>query len=133
MQMLTSKQSLHFSRSTFTNESVHNKKLPLVDPFVLMLLMTVDKSSKFDWICIDQQLNLVFESCAILHGVPPNSSMVFKPSIDIVLFWIWKSPRPCGDDKNPIVLDQYGEQFSIGHRKYVVPFGAFPFLALVIA
>ena len=51
-----------------------------------MLLVIVDKSSEFDWICVDQQLNLVFESHAILHGVPLNSSMVFTLSIDIVLF-----------------------------------------------
>ena len=35
MQILTSKQSLHFSRSAFTNENIHKqktKRLPLVDP-----------------------------------------------------------------------------------------------------
>ena len=75
-----------------------------------MLLVTVDKSFEFDWICVDQQLNLVFESRAILHEVPPNSSMVFALSIDIILFWIWRSPRPRGDGRNPIILNQYGEQ-----------------------
>ena len=99
--------------------------------FILMLLMTTDKFSEFDWICIDQGLNLVFEGRAILHGMPSNSSMVFTYGIDIVSFWIWRSFRPCGNDKSLIVLDQYGEQFSIGHRKCVVHFG--PFLALVIA
>ena len=98
-----------------------------------MLLVTVDKSSEFDWICVDQRLNLVFESRAILHGVPPNSSMVFTLSIDIVLFWIWRSPRPCGDGRNPIILNQYGEQLCIRHWKWMVHFGPFPFLALVRA
>ena len=28
MQMLTSKQCLHFSKSTFTNENIHNKTAP---------------------------------------------------------------------------------------------------------
>ena len=28
MQMLTSKQSLHFSKSAFTNENIHNKNCP---------------------------------------------------------------------------------------------------------
>ena len=35
MQMLTSKQSLHFSRNAFINENIHKqktKRLPLVDP-----------------------------------------------------------------------------------------------------
>ena len=98
-----------------------------------MLLVTVDKSSEFDWICVDQQLNLVFESRAILHGVPPNSSMVFTLSIDIVLFWIWKSFRLCGDGRNPIILNQYGEQLCIRHWKWMVHFSPFSFLALVIA
>ena len=101
--------------------------------FVLMLLVTVDKSSEFDWVCIDQQLNLVFESRAILHWVPPNSSMVFTFSIDIVLLWIWRSPGPCGNDRNPIILNQYGEQLCTRYWKWVVHFGLFPFLALVKA
>ena len=97
-----------------------------------MLLVTIDKSSEFDWICVDQQLNLVFESCAILHGVSPNSSMVFTLSIDIILFWIWRSPKPCGNGRNPIILNQYGEQLCIRHWKWMVHFSPFPFLALVI-
>ena len=83
--------------------------------FILMLLMTIDKVSESGWIYVDQRLNHVFKSYAILHGMPPNPSMVFSSSIDIVPFWIWRSSRPCGNDKNPIVLDQYGEQLSIGH------------------
>ena len=98
-----------------------------------MFLVTVDKSSEFDWICVDRQLNLVFKSCAILHGVPPNFPMVFTFSIAIVLFWIWRSPRPCGNGRNPIILDQYGEQLCIRHWKWAVHFGPFSFLALVIA
>ena len=98
-----------------------------------MLLVTVDKSFEFDCIYIDQQLNLVFESCAILHGVPPNSSMVFTLSIDIILFWIWRSPRPCGNSRNPIILNQYGEQLCIRHWKRMVHFSPFSFPALVIA
>ena len=85
-----------------------------------MLLVTVDKSFEFDWICVNQQLNLVFESCAILHGVSPNSSMVFTLSIDIILFWIWRSPRPCGDGRNPIILNQYEEQLYIGSGWYTL-------------
>ena len=54
--------------------------------FILMLLMTTDKFSKFDRICVDQGLNLVFEGCAILHGMSSNSSMVFTYGIDIVSF-----------------------------------------------
>ena len=98
-----------------------------------MLLVTVEKSFEFDWICVDQQLHLVFESRAILHGVPSNYSMVFTLSIDIVLFRIWRSPRPYGDDKNLIILNQYREQLCIRHWEWVVHFGLFPFLALVIA
>ena len=99
--------------------------------FVLMLLVTVDKSSEFDWICVDQQLNLVFESRAILHLVPPNSSMVFTFSIDIILLWIRRSPRPCGNGRNPIILNQYRKQLCIRHWKRMVHFGPFP--ALVMA
>ena len=76
--------------------------------FILMLLMTIDKVSESVWICVDQRLNLVFESHAILHRMPPNSSMVFTSGIDIVPFWIWRSFRPCGNDRNLIILDQYG-------------------------
>ena len=53
-----------------------------------MLLMTIDKFSEFDRICVDQGLNLVFEDCAILHEMSSNSSMVFTYGIDIVFFWI---------------------------------------------
>ena len=51
-----------------------------------MLLMTTDKFSEFDRICVDQGLNFVFESHAILHGMPSNSFMVFTSGIDIVPF-----------------------------------------------
>ena len=54
--------------------------------FILMLLMTTEKFSEFDRICIDQALNLVFEGRAIFHGMPSNSSMVFTYGIDIVSF-----------------------------------------------
>ena len=100
--------------------------------FILMLLVTVDKSSEFDWICVDQRLNLVFESRAILHGMPSNSSMVFTLSIDIVLFWIWRSPRPYGDGMNPVILNQYGEELCIRHWKWIIHFGPFSLLGLVI-
>ena len=101
--------------------------------FILMLLMTTDKFFEFDQICVDQGLNLVFEGRAILHRISSNSSMVFTYGIDIVSFWIWRSFRPCGNDRNPTILDQYGEQLCIRHRKWMVHFGPFPFLALVIA
>ena len=136
MHMLTLKQGLHFLKSIFTNENIHDQKTNKTAPswsFILMLLMTTDKFSKFDRICVDQGLNLVFEGCAILHGMSSNSSMVFTYGIDIVSFWMRKSSRPCGNDRNPIVLDQYVEQFSIRHWKCVVHLGPFPFLALVIA
>ena len=81
-----------------------------------MLLVTVDKSSEFGWVYVDQRLNIVFESRTILHEVPPNSSMVFTFSIDIVLFWVWRSPRPCENERNPIILNQYGEQLYIRHN-----------------
>ena len=77
--------------------------------FILMLLMTTDKFSEFNRICIDQGLNLVFESLEILHGVPPDSSMVFTCGIDIVSSWIWRFSRLYGDNRNSIILDQYGE------------------------
>ena len=37
-----------------------------------MLLMTTYKFSEFDRICVDQGLDLVFESLAILHGMSPT-------------------------------------------------------------
>ena len=48
-------------------------------------------------------------------------------------FQIWRPSWPCRNNRNPIVLDQYGEQFSIRHQKCMVHFGLFPFLALVIS
>ena len=90
--------------------------------------MTINKFSEFGRICDDQGLDLVLESRVILCGMPSYSSVVLTSGINIVSFWIWRSSRPCGNDRNPIVLDQYGEQFSIGHRKCVVHFGPFPFL-----
>ena len=99
----------------------------------LMLLVTVDKSSEFDWICVDQRLDLVFESRAILRRMPSKSSMVLTSGINIISFRIWRSSWSCENDRNPIVLNQYGEQFSIRHRKCMVHFDPFPFLALVIA
>ena len=122
---------------TFLKEHIQERKhsqqkLPLVDP-ILMLLMTIDKSSEFGWICIDQRLNLVFKSCAILHRVPPNSSMVFTLSVDIILFQIYRFSRPCGNSRNPIILNQYGEQLCIRHWEWMIHFSPFPFLALVIA
>ena len=101
--------------------------------FILMFLMTTDQFSEFDRICVDQGLDLVLEGCAILRGMPSNSSVVLTFGINIVSFRIWRSSWPCGNDRNPIVLDQYGEQFSIGHRKRMVRLGPFPFLALIIA
>ena len=95
--------------------------------------MTIDKFFEFDRICVDQGLDLIFESHAILRGMPSNSSMVLTSSINIISFRIRKSFWSYGNDRNPMVLDQYGEQFSIRHRKCVVHFGPFPFLALVIA
>ena len=74
-----------------------------------MLLITTYKFSEFDRICVDQGLDLVFESLAIPHGVPPDSSMVFTCGIDIVSSWIWRSSRLYGDNKNPVILDQYEE------------------------
>ena len=43
MQMFTSKQSLHFSRSTFTNENIHKQKTAPSWSVILMLLMTINK------------------------------------------------------------------------------------------
>ena len=98
-----------------------------------MLLVTVDKSSEFNWICVDQGLDLVFEGRAIFRGMPSNSLVVLTFDINIVSFRIWRSSWSYRNGRNPIVLDQYGEQFSIGHRKCVVHFGLFSFLVLVIA
>ena len=98
-----------------------------------MLLVTTDQSSEFDRICIDQGLDLILKGHAIFCGMPSNSSVVLTAGINIVSFRIWRSPWSCGDDRNPIVLDQYGEQFPIGHRKCMVHFGPFSFLTLVIA
>ena len=95
--------------------------------------MTINKFSKFGRICVDQWLDFVFESRAILCGMPSNSPVILTSGINIISFQIWRSSWSCGHDRNLIVLDQYGEQFSIRHRKYVVHFGLFPFLALVIA
>ena len=77
--------------------------------FILMILMITDNFSEFDRIFVDQGLNLVFESRAILHGMSSNSSMVFTYGIDIVSFWIWRSSKPCENDENLIILDQYLE------------------------
>ena len=74
-----------------------------------MLLMVTDKLSEFDRICVEQGLNLVLESLAILHGVPPDSSMVFTRGIDIISSWIWRLSRLCGDNRNLVILDHYGE------------------------
>ena len=92
-----------------------------------MLLMITDKFSKFSRIRVDQGLDLVFESRAILCGMPSNSLVVLASGINIISFRIWRSSWSCENNKNPIVLDQYGEQFSIGHRKCVVHFGPFSF------
>ena len=100
---------------------------------ILMLLTTTDKLSEFDWICVDQGLDFILEGHAIFCGMPSNSSVVFTLSTDIMLFWIWRSSRPCGDGRNPIILNQYGEQLCIRHWKWMVHFGLFPFLALVMA
>ena len=67
MHMLTLKKGLHLSKvhsemKTFMNK---NKETAPNWSFILMLLMTIDKVSKSDWICVDQRLNLVFESHAI--------------------------------------------------------------------
>ena len=72
MHMLTLKQGLHLSKvhsemKTFMNKS---KETAPNWSFILMLLMTIDKVSESGWICVDQRLNLVFESRAILYGMP---------------------------------------------------------------
>ena len=46
MQMLTSKQCLYFLKNIFTNENIHNKTARSWS-FILMLLVSVDKSSEF--------------------------------------------------------------------------------------
>ena len=74
-----------------------------------MLLMITNKFSEFNRICVEHGLNFVFKDLAILHGVPPDSSMVFTYGVDIVSSWIWRSSRLCGDNRNPVILDQYGE------------------------
>ena len=79
--------------------------------------MTTDKFSEFDRICVDQGLDLVLKSRAILYGMSSNSPVVLISGINIVSFRIWRSSLSCRNDKNPIVLDQYGEQSFIGHRK----------------
>ena len=132
MQMLTSKQSLHFSRSAFTNENIHKQNTTPSWSVILMLLMTINKFSESGRICVNQGLDLVLESHAILCKMPFYSSVVFTSSINIVSFRIWRFSWSHGNDRNPIVLDQYGEQISIGHRKCVVHFGPFSFLTLII-
>ena len=119
MHILTLKQGLHISKvhskmKTFMNKS---KETAPNWSFILMLLMTIDKVSESSWICVDQRMNIVFESHAILHEIPLNSSMIYTSGIDIIPFWIWRYSRPCENDRNPIVLDHYGEQLSIGHWK----------------
>ena len=74
MHVLTLKQGLHLLKvhsemKTFINKS---KEIAPNWSFILMLLMTIDKVSESSWICIDQRLNLVFESHAILHEMPPT-------------------------------------------------------------
>ena len=101
--------------------------------FILMLLVTTDQFYEFDRICVDQGLDLVLKGRAIFYGMPSNSSVVLTSGINIVYFQIWRSSWSCRNDRNPIVMDQYGEQFSIRHRKCMVHFDPFPFLALVIA
>ena len=41
--------------------------------FILVLLVAVDKSSEFDWICVDQGLDFILEGHAIFCGMPSNS------------------------------------------------------------
>ena len=111
MHMLTLKQGLHLSKvhseiKTFMNK---NKETALNWSFILTPLLATDKFFEFCRIYVNQSLNFIFEYCAILCGMPPNSSMVFTFGLDIVPFWIWRSFRPSGNDRNPIVLDQYGD------------------------
>ena len=91
MQMLTSSgvyifQEVHSQMKTSMIK--RQTKLPLVDPFVLMLQVTTDQFSEFDRICVDQGLEFVLEGHVIFYGMPSNSSMVFTLSTDIMLFWI---------------------------------------------
>ena len=81
--------------------------------FILMLLMTINKFSEFGRIRIDQGLDLVLESRTILCGMPSNSFVVITSGINIVSFRIWRSSWSYGNDRNPIVLNQYKEQFFI--------------------
>ena len=91
MQMSTSKQCLDFSKSAFTNANIHKQKGEKTAPswsFILMLLMTINKFSEFGRIRVDQGLDLVIESHAILCGMPSNSSVVLTSGINIVSFRI---------------------------------------------
>ena len=87
--------------------------------------MATDKFFEFDRIYVNQGLNFVLESHAILCGMLSNSSVVLTSGINIVSFRIWGSSWSCRNNRNLIILDQYGEQFFIGHRKCVVHFGSF--------
>ena len=126
------KQCLHISKVHLEIKTSMIERQTKTAPswsFILMLLMTTDQFSEFDRICVDQGLDLVFEGHAIFHGMPSNSSVILTSGINIVSFWIWRSLWSCADDRNPIVLNQYKEQFFIGHRKCVVHFGPFLFLS----
>ena len=132
MRMLISKQTLHFSRSAFINENIHNKNCPHL---VLCLNASGDRWHVFR-IWLDLRWSTIEPCLWKLCNSPrsaPNSFMVFTLSINIVLFRIWRSPRLCGDGRNPIILNQYGEQLCIRHWKWMVHFSPFPFLALVKA
>ena len=54
--------------------------------FILKLLMATDQFSEFDWICVDQGLDLVLEGRAIFRGMPSNSFVVLESGINIVSF-----------------------------------------------
>ena len=130
------KQCLHISKVHFQLKTFMIKGQTKTTPswsFILMLLMTTDQFSEFDRICIDQGLDLVLEGRAIFCGMPSNSSVVLTSGINIVSFRIRRSSWPCRNNRNPIILNHYREQFFIRHRKCVVHFGPFPFLALVVA
>ena len=108
MQMLTLKQSLHISKVHPQMKTFVIKRKTKTAPswsFILMLLMIIDQFSEFDRICIDQGLDLVLEGRAILCGMPSNSSVVLTSGINIISFRIWRSPRPCGNGRNPIILN----------------------------
>ena len=64
MHMLTLKQGLHLSKVHSEMKIFMNKSKETAPnwSFILMLLMTIDKVSESGWICVDQRLNLVFES-----------------------------------------------------------------------